>query len=106
MDVARADLVDDLGGAVPQHALGTKVEELDDAFLVSGDDREPGAGQDRVLLGSGNKHVVSFLAHARQFLPERRAFELLPRLTRVRLDGLYGTARSGQIAIFVRQRTE
>ena len=49
VDVARADPVDDFGGLVAQHALGADVEQLDDALLVGGDDREVGAGQDRVL---------------------------------------------------------
>ena len=52
MDVARADPVDDLGGRVAQHALGADVEQLDDALLVGGDDREIGAGEDRVLQGA------------------------------------------------------
>ena len=51
MDVAGVDPVDDFGGAVAQHALGADVEQLDDAFLVSGDDREIGAGEDRGLQG-------------------------------------------------------
>ena len=49
VDVARPDLVDDLVRAVAQHALGADVEELDDAVFVGRDDREVGAGQDRVL---------------------------------------------------------
>ncbi len=49
VDVARAQAVDDVGRPVAQHALGADVEELDDAFLVGGDDREVGAGEDRVL---------------------------------------------------------
>ena len=58
VDVARADLVDDFGGAVAQHALGADVEQLDDAFLVGGDDREIGAGQDRVLQRAGLEQCV------------------------------------------------
>jgi hypothetical protein len=52
MDVAGRDPVDDVGRPVAQHALGTDIEQLDDAFVVSGDDRERGAGQDCVLQGS------------------------------------------------------
>ena len=37
---------------VAQHALGADVEQLDDALLVGGDDREIGAGENRVLQGS------------------------------------------------------
>jgi hypothetical protein len=49
VDVARAELVHDFGGLVAQHLLGAGIEQLDDALLVGGDDRERGAGEDRVL---------------------------------------------------------
>ncbi len=49
MDVAGADLVDDFGGQVAQHALGADIEQLNDAFFVGGDDREIGAGENGVL---------------------------------------------------------
>jgi hypothetical protein len=52
VDVAGADLVDDLGGLITEHSLGTDIEQLDDALFVGGDDREIGAGQNRVLQGS------------------------------------------------------
>src|SRR3954470_16639636 len=52
MDVRRRDLVDYLHGGVTQHAFGADVEQLDHALLVSGDDREVGAVEDRVLQGS------------------------------------------------------
>jgi hypothetical protein len=42
MDVARVDLVHDLAGVIAQHALGADIEQLDDAFLVGGDDRKLG----------------------------------------------------------------
>ena len=41
------------GGGVTQHALGTDVEDLDDAFRVGGDAREIGAVEDRVLQRAG-----------------------------------------------------
>ena len=44
MDVAGVDLVDDFGGLVAEHAFGADIEQLDDAFLVGGDDGEVGAG--------------------------------------------------------------
>jgi hypothetical protein len=46
--VARADPVHDFGGDVAQHALRADVEQLDDALLVGGDDREIGAGENAV----------------------------------------------------------
>src|SRR5512132_2782672 len=58
MNVARTYLVDDFGGAVAQHALGADVEQLDDALLVGGDDREIGAGEDRVLQRSRLEQCV------------------------------------------------
>ena len=59
MNVARADPVDDLGGRVAQHALGADIEQLDDALLVGGDDREVGAGQDRVLQRPGLQQCIA-----------------------------------------------
>ena len=52
VNIARAYPVHDLGGPVAQHALGAGVEQLDDAFLVGGDDREIGARKDRALQGA------------------------------------------------------
>ena len=50
--VAGVDAVDHLGGQVAQHAFRPHIEELDDPFFVRRDDREIGAGQDRVLQGA------------------------------------------------------
>ena len=52
VDVAGVDPVHDLGGEVAQHALGADVEDLDDALLVGGDDREVGAREDGALQGA------------------------------------------------------
>jgi hypothetical protein len=53
VDVARADTVDDLGRGVAEQAFGADVEQLDDAALVGGNDREIGARQDGVLQRPG-----------------------------------------------------
>ena len=47
------DLVDHLGGGVAQHAFGADVEQLNDAFLIGGDDGEVGAVEDGVLQCTG-----------------------------------------------------
>jgi hypothetical protein len=39
------------GGPVTEQSLGAGIEQLDDAFLVRGDDREMDAGEDRVAQG-------------------------------------------------------
>ena len=44
MHVARAYLVYDFGREITQHALGADIEQLDDALLIGGDDREVGTG--------------------------------------------------------------
>ena len=49
VNVGRRDLVDHFDGRVPQHRFGADVEELNDAFLIGGDDREVGAGENRAL---------------------------------------------------------
>ena len=48
-NVGRGDLVHHVGGGVAQHALGTDVEDLDDALRVGGDTGEVGAVENRVL---------------------------------------------------------
>ena len=52
VNIARAYPVHDLRRRIPQHSFGADIEELDDAFLVGGDDREIGAGQNGVLQGA------------------------------------------------------
>jgi hypothetical protein len=52
-DVRRGDLVDHVGGGVPEHPFGTDVEDLDDAELVRGDAGEVGAVEDRFLQRPG-----------------------------------------------------
>ena len=65
VDVAGVDPVHDFGGRVAQHALGADVEQLDDALLVGGDDREIGAGEDRVLQGPRlEQRLLGLLARA------------------------------------------
>ena len=66
-DVGGGDLVEDVDGGVPEHALGADVEELDDALLIGGDAGEVGAVEDGVLQGAGLEEG---------FLPEdlRQAF--------------------------------
>ena len=51
MDVGRRYPIDHLDRRVTQHGLSADIEELNDALLVGGDDREIGAVQDRVLQG-------------------------------------------------------
>ncbi len=57
VDVAGVELVDHFGGRVTEHALGADVEELNDALLVGGDDREVGAGEDSVLQRPGFQEI-------------------------------------------------
>jgi hypothetical protein len=65
-DVRRRDLVHHVGGRVAQHTFRADVEDLNDAFRVGGDNREIGAGEDRVLQGPGFKQglLVSDLGDA------------------------------------------
>ena len=49
MNVARIELVDHLFGEIAEHEFRADIEQLDDAFFIGRNNREIGAGKDRVL---------------------------------------------------------
>ena len=64
-NIGRRDLVHHFGGRVPQHTLGTDVENLDDALRIGGDAREVGAVENCALQCPRlEQRLFRLLAHA------------------------------------------